>query len=236
MDTKILQVFKFDEIDCIVDRFFDNEVALLTINTSEFKDKYYTEKFLKKEEIKHAQGFKSEVARINYIVSRSVVNKVFSFILRKDVEKIEVLNGKYKKPFVKNNKGIKFNISHTDGLVIVGFSQEEIGVDIEWINKRFEYKDIVNDCFTDSEIEYIGNDFFKFYELWTIREAYLKCDGIGLIRDMKEIEVINISKNWAEISDSKGYNKQLRMIRGITGYIGAICTMEGKWIEKLKKS
>ena len=105
MDTKILQVFKFDEIDCIVDRFFDNEVALLTINTSEFKDKYYTEKFLKKEEIKQAQGFKSEVARINYIVSRSVVNKVFSFILRKDVEKIEVVNGKYKKPFVKNNKG-----------------------------------------------------------------------------------------------------------------------------------
>lgn len=228
MDTKILQVFKFDEIDCIVDGIFGNEVALLTIDTSEFKDKYYTEKFLKKEEIKHAQGFKSEVARINYIVSRSVVNKVFSFILRKNVEKIEVLEGKYKKPFIKNHKGIKFNISHTDGLVIVGFSQEEIGVDIEWINKRFEYKDIVNNCFTDSEIEYIDNDFYKFYELWTIKEAYLKCDGIGLIRDTKEIEAINISKNWAEIRDGKGYNKQLRMIRDNSGYIGAICTMEEK--------
>lgn len=228
MDTKILQVFKFDEIDCIVDGIFGNEVALLTIDTSEFKDKYYTEKFLKKEEIKHARRFKSEVARINYIVSRSVVNKVFSFILRKNVEKIEVLEGKYKKPFIKNHKGIKFNISHTDGLVIVGFSQEEIGVDIEWINKRFEYKDIVNNCFTDSEIEYIDNDFYKFYELWTIKEAYLKCDGIGLIRDTKEIEAINISKNWAEIRDGKGYNKQLRMIRDNSEYIGAICTMEEK--------
>lgn len=228
MDTKILQVFKFDEIDCIADGIFGNEVVLLTINTAEFKDKYYTEEFLKKKEIKQARRFKSEVARINYIVSRSVINKVFSFILRKNVEKIEVLEGKYKKPFIKNHKGIKFNISHTDGLVIVGFSQEEIGVDIEWINKRFEYKDIVNNCFTDSEIEYIDNNFCKFYELWTIKEAYLKCDGIGLIRDTKEIEVINISKNWAEIRDSKGYNKQLRMIRDNSGYIGAICTMEEK--------
>lgn len=228
MDTKIFQVFKFDEIDCIVDGIFGDEVVLLIINTAEFKDKYYTEEFLKKKEIKQARRFKSEVARINYIVSRSVINKVFSFILRKNVEKIEVLEGKYKKPFIKNHKGIKFNISHTDGLVIVGFSQEEIGVDIEWINKRFEYKDIVNNCFTDSEIEYIDNNFCKFYELWTIKEAYLKCDGIGLIRDTKEIEVINISKNWAEIRDSKGYNKQLRMIRDNSGYIGAICTMEEK--------
>lgn len=98
MATKILQVSEFNEIGYIVDEIFGGEVVLSIIKTAEFKDKYYTEEFLKKEEIKHAQRFKSEVARINYIVSRSVINKVFSFVLKKDVEKIEVLKEKYKKP------------------------------------------------------------------------------------------------------------------------------------------
>ena len=230
MSIKIFQRNNFREIEYIVDEIFNNEVVLLVINTIEFKTKFYTEEFLKIKEIKHAQNFKSDTARINYIVARSVVNKIFSRFLNKDVEKIEVTTNEYKKSYVINAKGIKFNISHTAGLVIVGFSLNEIGVDIEWIDEKFDYRDILDNCFTVLEIKYIANDLYKFYELWTIKEAYLKCEGIGLIRDPKEIELVSISEKKAILSDNKGYYRELEIIRNITGYIGAISIMEELWI------
>ncbi|HEK9177004.1 TPA: 4-phosphopantetheinyl transferase, partial [Streptococcus equi subsp. equi] len=63
--------------------FFD--MVLVTSNTSEFMIKDL-KNFLKEEEIEKLDAYKSEVAKINFAVSRSLLNKVFEMILGVPIE------------------------------------------------------------------------------------------------------------------------------------------------------
>ena len=83
---------------------------------------------------------------------------------------------KNKKPVSNNNF---FNVSHSNGVVILGISEsKEIGVDLEEI-KPFNV-DVKNKIANKKEKKYIENDL-NFYEIWTAKEAILKMDGCGLI-------------------------------------------------------
>jgi putative holo-[acyl-carrier-protein] synthase len=115
--------------------FFD--MVLVVSNTSKFMIKDL-KKFLKEEELEKLDAYKSEVAKINFAVSRSLLNKAFEMILDIPIENVVVLRDRYNKPYIKNKSGVKFNISHTDGFVVIGFSKKEFGIDIEKVNDMQE--------------------------------------------------------------------------------------------------
>ena len=89
---------------------------------------------------------------------------------------------------------LKFNISHTSGAGIVVFSECNIGVDIEKIQKP-DYR-IVHRFFIEPEKRYIlggKSDEIRrnrFFEIWTKKEAYLKCKGCGLAGGLKNVNVL----------------------------------------------
>lgn len=202
--------------------FFD--VGLVSTNTSAFMIKDL-ENFLKYEEIEKLTAYKSEVSKINFAVSRSILNKSFETILDIPFSDVIVLRDKYYKPYIKNQNEIKFNISHTDGYVVIGFSKRELGIDIEKVNDDFAFEDILENCFTFREIDNIGLDAPMFYKYWTAKEAYLKYEGYGLIRSPKEIEVIHMDDQIIKIEDKiKRTNKDLIALNLSSGkYFGAIC-------------
>ena len=87
------------------------------------------------------------------------------------------------KPFLKNYSDFHFNISHSGVWVVCEISKKKVGIDIEqmkWIDldiaKRFlsesEYKMLM------SQPEYARTEYF--YNLWTLKESYIKCVGKGL--------------------------------------------------------
>ncbi|CRV76465.1 TPA: 4'-phosphopantetheinyl transferase superfamily protein [Streptococcus equi subsp. equi] len=201
--------------------FFD--MVLVTSNTSEFMIKDL-KNFLKEEEIEKLDAYKSEVAKINFAVSRSLLNKVFEMILGVPIENIVSFRDKHNKPYIENKSGVKFNISHTDGFVVIGFSKKELGIDIEKVNDGFAFEDILENCFTSREIKNIGSNIPMFYRYWTAKEAYLKYEGYGLIRNPKEIEVIYIDNQRIKIEDKvKRSNKDLIAFSISSKYFGAIC-------------
>lgn len=201
--------------------FFD--MVLVASNTSKFMIKDL-KKFLKEEELEKLDAYKSEVAKINFAVSRSLLNKAFEMILDIPIENVVVLRDKYNKPYIKNKSGVKFNISHTDGFVVIGFSKKELGIDIEKVNDGFAFEDILENCFTSREIKNIGSNTSMFYRYWTAKEAYLKYEGHGLMRNPKEIEVIYMDDRIIKIEDKvKSSNKVLAAFRISTKYFGAIC-------------
>ena len=183
------------------------------------------ENFLKHEEIEKLTAYKSEVSKINFAVSRSILNKGFETILDIPFSDVIVLRDKYYKPYIKNQNEIKFNISHTDGYVVIGFSKRELGIDIEKVNDDFAFEDILENCFTFREIDNIGSNAPMFYKYWTAKEAYLKYEGYGLIRSPKEIEVIHMDDQIIKIEDKiKRINKDLIALNLSSGkYFGAIC-------------
>ena len=204
----------------------NNDLILIKAYT----DKLLEEKllsYLTEEEIIKSKDYKSEIAKINYTVSRAILNLTLKGLLEKGINDLTVKRDKNNKPYVENTLGLKFNISHTEGLVLLAFSKIEVGVDVEKINDKFEFKDILENCFTKGEIINIDNNIISFYRYWTAKEAYLKCDGIGLIGNLKEIEIISFGNEFIEINDSKRNTiSRLKSLNYDDKYVGAICLEE----------
>ncbi|MCR4561908.1 MAG: 4'-phosphopantetheinyl transferase superfamily protein [Bacilli bacterium] len=80
---------------------------------------------------------------------------------------------------------IKFNISHSDGLVALAISEnEEIGLDVERINHP--EKEFIDYVTNEEERDYIKSDK-EFYEVWTNKESLLKCVGTGINSRLEEV-------------------------------------------------
>lgn len=204
----------------------NNDLILIKAYT----DKLLEEKllsYLTEEEIIKSKDYKSEIAKINYLVSREILNLSLKGLLEKGINDLIVKRDKNNKPYLENTIGLKFNISHTEGLVLLAFSKREVGIDVEKINFKFEFKDILENCFTRDEIINIDNNIISFYRYWTAKEAYLKCDGIGLIRNLKEIEIISFENEFIKINDSKRNTiSRLKSLNHDDKYVGAICLEE----------
>lgn len=225
-EYEIRKINDFLTLEDLKDKLASNNLILIKAYT----DKLLEEKllsYLTKEEIIKSKDYKSEIAKINYLVSRAILNLSLKGLLEKGINDLIVKRDKNNKPYLENTIGLKFNISHTEGLVLLAFSKREVGIDVEKINFKFEFKDILENCFTRDEIINIDNNIISFHRYWTAKEAYLKCDGIGLIRNLKEIEIISFENEFIKINDSKRNTiSRLKSLNHDDKYVGAICLEE----------
>ena len=97
----------------------------------------------------------------------------------------------YGKPYLENRVSY-FNLSHAKDYVICATSQEDIGVDIEYIRplrvgiaERIltpeEYEHFIQTDMNEKESELI--------RLWTMKESIMKLIGCGITKSMKEISI-----------------------------------------------
>jgi len=89
------------------------------------------------------------------------------------------------KPLIK---GVYFNISHSNNYVVLVFSNNKIGIDIEKI--REVDLNISNYFCTDKEKDYIlksNNKYKSLFEIYTLKEAYIKMLGTNLF-NIKSID------------------------------------------------
>ncbi len=98
------------------------------------------------------------------------------------------------KPYI-TNYNIYFNISHKDNLVVCIISNNEIGVDIEKVRKI--NLDTINVFATSNEKNYIlekKEDVFKrLFEIYTLKEAYLKMNNDSII-NINSFDILNVNK------------------------------------------
>ncbi len=108
--------------------------------------------------------------------------------------KIRLGYTKKNKPFLRSHPGIHFNISHSGAWVVIAFANNEVGVDVEKIRKvnlniarRFFSQTETGQLFSFSDYEQIE----YFFDLWTLKESYLKAVGTGLTKPLKSFTIIN---------------------------------------------
>lgn len=102
--------------------------------------------------------------------------------------------GKYGKPYLPQNLGISFNISHSGKWVVCALSNDEVGIDIEKIS--FDLDIDVSKYFHKNESKIINSflgkpKYYSFYRFWTAKESYLKCTGRGLSQPLNSFYVHN---------------------------------------------
>ncbi len=72
----------------------------------------------------------------------------------------------------------EFSISHSGEYVAVVVSDSRVGIDIEYKTDK-DFK-VTNRMFATEDIDYIGKEQKRFRDVWTVKEAFLKCTGEGI--------------------------------------------------------
>ena len=112
-----------------------------------------------------------------------------SVLLRYFLGDTAILDNGFGKPVAEN--GVCFNLSHSGGWVLLAVDDRDDGCDIESV------------CFVDAarmgKIVFTGRECRMvetapdktgvFFDLWTKKEALLKCMGKGFHREAKSVEV-----------------------------------------------
>ena len=101
--------------------------------------------------------------------------------------KTPVVFGEHGKPALADYPEVHFNISHADGIAAVAVSEYECGVDCERV-REYDPRVIKRVC-TESEqamIKAAPENELLFFRLWTLKEAYVKALGRGLVFPMRE--------------------------------------------------
>ena len=108
------------------------------------------------------------------------------------------------KPYLKD---IYFSISHSHNMIALIISNEECGIDIEYIDKDRNYDLLSKKILSDNEYDIYINELQKeeyFITCWTKKEAFLKSLGTGIIKS----KLSEVDENINSLKIVDGNNKE----------------------------
>ena len=106
------------------------------------------------------------------MISRAALRHVLGRELSLPPADIGFTLGTHGKPSVPQ---VEFNLSHSGEWALIAVSDVPLGVDIEKIRERFDYRALAK-RFLGAEPRTVE----AFFHLWTEREAYVKATGEGI--------------------------------------------------------
>ncbi len=135
---------------------------------------------------------RNESDRKRTVAGEMLTRKAISEWCGVSKEKIQFSVDSYGKPFAVN-LSVEFNISHSHDMVVCAVDDSPVGIDIEKI-RNVDLNMCKHIC-TQKEIDYIyENDkdsIIRFFEVWTLKEAYIKNIGKGMQIPLNTFNVLN---------------------------------------------
>lgn len=141
------------------------------------------------EERQRHQRFYFEKDRHLYLVARALLQTVLSNYAPIRPGDWQFKRNRYGKPEIIEGAAelpLRFNLSHTKGMVMCGVTLgHDIGVDIEHYGRATHGLKIAERFFSPQEAHDIKQlpperQGERFIEYWTLKEAYIKAKGMGL--------------------------------------------------------
>lgn len=170
--------------------------------------------FLSEEEVLKANRFLIEKDRNAFIVCRALLRTYLSVFLKIKPPLIEFKYSINGKPFLRSSINTHFNVSHSEGVFVIGISLDgPIGVDVESTFRKMNVDILKNVLLNARELQYLQQVNQKslnevFIHFWTAKEAVLKALGCGLSIPPNQIDVpFPVSK---EGNDSENSNIQYK--------------------------
>lgn len=145
---------------------------------------------LSDDEINQQHRFVNETDRYQYLVAHVFVRLLLSQYADVMPEDWIFKKNEYGKPSIEYpliGLPLMFNISHTHGLIASIITlRHSVGIDVECVKREMEdHIRIAENNFSPDEVQNMlslppGKQRKRFYELWTLKEAYIKAKGAGL--------------------------------------------------------
>lgn len=151
--------------------------------------------------------------------------KVAAYVLLVDMLKEEgllrdlprIVYAENGKPFLANYPDVHFNMSHCRNAVAVALHDAPVGIDVE--SRRSVSRAVVERVCCRQELSVIDaavDPEMEFLRLWTQKEALLKCTGVGIRDNMRDILVGNTE-----------YQIITEELPAVEGFVSVCCSLFG---------
>ena len=168
--TDTLAVFRFKLI---------GEVLVVTQPTS-----------LQSDEIGRAQRYRQVADQNRFIYTRHILRVLLGQYTQRAPATIGITTGFNQKPELTDITNWHMNVSHSGDWILVVINTSNVGIDVEEIDTKFTFPDLLPTSFSEAEQQLIwadANPRLAFYQLWTRKEALVKATAKGLDDDFRMI-------------------------------------------------
>lgn len=172
--------------------------------TSETDLRATYQRMLNDDELARLNRFYVDDARDQFLFGRALLRLALSRHTGISPQKWDFGTGPQGKPhivFPTNAVGVRFNISHTTGLVACAISDDwELGVDVECTKRDVDHLAHASGVLAQEERQALNQlpaerQRDRFFSLWTLKEAYVKARGVGFS--------IPLDAFWFDMEDSR---------------------------------
>lgn len=144
------------------------------------------------QERQRMERFRLEMDRLRFTISRGALRAILAPLLGRQPAEVPFGAGPHGKPTIAGTN-FEFNCSHAGSLVLIALTRgRQVGVDVEPLDRRVEYEEIMHQHGSAEEITaFAETDPHQrrqaFFCWWTRKEAYFKGLGCGLLGDLRGI-------------------------------------------------
>jgi len=170
----------------------NSAVHLWTLNDQSLNCPFLLKKLyglLSSDEKDKLEKFVMPKKKHQFLIVRAVTRQLLSLYTKTPARRLQFSVNSNGKPYLVNQgceNPIFFNISHTEKMIVWAISREhEVGVDVEYTPKKRNVLGIAQNVFSTKEVDELqslppAERNEKFFELWTLKEAYIKAHGLSL--------------------------------------------------------
>lgn len=146
------------------------------------------ERLLSPDEIAQWSRLRFESDRRQYLVAHALVRTTLSAYVDIEPSALRFVRNRFGRPelFLNQKTPLRFNLSRTAGLIVCAVTREaDLGIDVEDLQRIDDPMALARHAFATSEVadlESLSADDqrVRFFEFWTLKEAWLKGRGAGL--------------------------------------------------------
>jgi len=130
-----------------------------------------------------------------YLVSHAACRDILGRYTNTPTKQIIYSKNNHGKPALIHDHPVYFNLSHSHDLAVLAISNHaEIGVDVEHLKSKPQWKKIAKRFFTKTEVSFLLDKPKEeqerfFFQVWTRKEAYIKAIGTGLSTSLSSFDV-----------------------------------------------
>jgi len=133
--------------------------------------------------------YRFEKDRHSSLVTRALVRTVLSRYAAASPGDWRFISNEFGRPEIlepREERSLRFNLSHTEGLVVCLVSRDrEVGVDVENRARGGDLLNVADRFFSPFEVKALRalppeEQMDRFFLYWTLKESYIKARGMGL--------------------------------------------------------
>jgi 4'-phosphopantetheinyl transferase len=186
----------------------NNHIHLLLVSTNQLTDAHWaaTNQMIHPTERERAN--KMLRGKEDYLASRWLTRSALSFYTQIPANELTFERTSSGKPFLVGSD-YQFNLSHTKNYSLLAVSKHlPLGVDIELISSTRDLLPIAKNYFHADEYQQLvslddAEQTKYFYQLWTLKEAFLKVIGAGISAGLDKISFATPDQSFPRSRESQ---------------------------------